>query len=384
MLTKSLSLLALTAVLAACGASPQATLTPAPDTTDEALMAGVPQAAQQDLGLLMHQMGDLSDLSSAGSPLGSQSAAPKRTLFLRGRENFARQEYTVPAYRGVSGGKPYWFVVTEASDPNVARLLGVNYAPLLKNAIGTQATEKASFSRGSLQVPATVDFSPKNVVVPGPTLFPPTTAQPGSVGQTGYSPLLELPGGIVLNASHIANGSGLHDKVVSLRPEDHRVTLKETLGYLDGKNVRYFSMEASNGLPAALEDTTLAPALDSLPGLADDAAVTARSPLAIFINGQTGQNNPERQGLYSALSGEGSPLNIIGSGPTEATYSPFWNLHVTQWTDAAVKAGLNLHQDTFETVAQLAADGTVTGPGGAAWGPNGLVVNCSVVSIDVP
>ncbi|WP_424950214.1 hypothetical protein [Deinococcus sp.] len=383
MLTRSLPLLALTVVLAACGAAQQATA-PAQPSTDEALMASVPQAAQQDVGLLMHQTGDLSDLSSASSQLGAQSAASRRTIFLRGRENLDKQEFTVPAYQGISGGKPYWFVITEASDPYVAQLLGVNYAPLLKNAIGTKATEKASFSYGFLQVPATVDFSPKNVVVPGPTLFPPTTAQPGSVGQAGYSPLLELPGGVVLNASHIGNASGLHDKVVSFWPEAHRVTLKETLGYLDGKNVRYFSMEASNSLPAALEDTTLAPALDSLPALADDAAVTARSPLAIFINGQTGRNNPERQGLFSALSGEGGPQNVIGSGPSEATYSPFWNLHVTQWTDAAVKAGLNVHQDTFETVAQLAADGTVTGPGGAAWGPNGLVVNCSVVSIDAP
>ncbi|WP_425147100.1 hypothetical protein [Deinococcus sp.] len=380
MLSKSLPLLALTVVLAACGASQQTTLAPVQATTDEALMAGVPQSAQQNLSLLMQQSGDLSDLSSASV----QSAAPKRLIFLRGRENLDKQEFTVPAYQGISGGKPYWFVITEASDPNVAKLLGVNYAPLLKNAVGTAAVEKANFSHGYLQVPATVDFSPKEVVTPGPNLFPPTTAQPGSVGQAGYSPLLELPGGIVLNASHIANGSGLHDKVVSFRPESHRVTLKETLGYLDGKNVRYYSLEASNSLPAALEDVTLAPALDSLPGLADSAPVTARSPLAIFINGQTGKTNPERQGLDSALLGEGSPLNVIGSGPTEATYSPFWNLHVTQWTDAAVKAGLNVHQDTFETVGALAAAGKVIGPGGAAWGPNGLVVNCPVVSIDAP
>ena len=52
-----------------------------------------------------------------------------------------------------------------------------------------------TFSRdGLLEFPASVDFAPERVVIPDPdTGFPPRAAMPGSVGEPGYSPLVELP-----------------------------------------------------------------------------------------------------------------------------------------------------------------------------------------------
>ncbi|MDQ3349262.1 MAG: hypothetical protein M3545_15015 [Acidobacteriota bacterium] len=54
-------------------------------------------------------------------------------------------------------------------------------------------------------------------------------------------------------------------------------------------------------------------------------------------------NNPERQGLQSALLGEGDPLNVTQEEPGfedgVVLYSPMWDIHLVVWTDAAIAAG---------------------------------------------
>ncbi|CAN5134499.1 hypothetical protein BH09ACT13_BH09ACT13_15380 [soil metagenome] len=40
------------------------------------------------------------------------------------------------------------------------------------------------------------------------------------------------------------------------------------------------------------------------------------------MNGARGKTNPQRQGLQSAVLGEGSPLNITQSLPGAPNYSP--------------------------------------------------------------
>ncbi|WP_295823162.1 hypothetical protein [uncultured Deinococcus sp.] len=331
-------------------------------------------------------MTEITALAAQAGPtddLGAQSltaqSGDRRVVFLRGREHPELDQITLPLYEGRSGGQSFGFVVTEASDRDVARILGVNYAPNLARAAGTAATQKATLRGGRLSVNATVDFRPDRVVTPGPGGFSPAALQPGEVGQAGYSPLIELPGGIVLNASHVSNGSGQHTKVVSVNAARHRVTLQETEGFYDGNEVYYVSLDASASDAAALEGVTLAPALDAAPGL-NGGGQTARSGLALFINGQTGADNPQRQGLTSALRGEGSPLNVLEEFPRDDEYSPLWNVHVTVWTDAAVAAGMTLRQTDFGEVQALAAAGTVTAPGGGAWGPSGFIVNCPAVS----
>ena len=197
----------------------------------------------------------------------------------------------------------------------------------------------------------------------------------------GYSPLIELPDGTVLNASHVANDSGTHDKVIALDLAKRSVTLQESEGFYEGKVVYYVSFDASHPAVAALEAVTYAPALNAAPGLgSNDRTTSARSGLIPFVNGQTGADNLERQGLNSALLGEGDPLNIVQSAPNSDRYSPLWDVYMARWSDAAVAAGNNVRQEDFDDVVKLAADGAITQPDGAPWRANGIIVNCPLIS----
>ena len=62
----------------------------------------------------------------------------------------------------------------------------------------------------------------------------------------------------------------------------------------------------------------------------------------ITANGPTGVDNPQRQGLNSAVMGEGSPLNVFGGIPTIATdYSPLWDANLGEWTPEAIEMGID-------------------------------------------
>ncbi len=54
--------------------------------------------------------------------------------------------------------------------------------------------------------------------------------------------------------------------------------------------------------------------------------------------------------------------------------------HPAAWSDAAVAVGENVRQTRVADVLDLAADGEITGPGGAVFGAAGFVVNCPIVS----
>lgn len=227
---------------------------------------------------------------------------------------------------------------------------------------------------------ATVDFSPKLIIEPGPNGFPPKRLQPGSVGEANYTPLVQLPGGHVLNASHIANRTGLGDRVVAIDYEARRVTLREVAGFYDDDEVFYVSLEASARDAAALENATFTPNLNAAPRLGSNERNSARSGLVLVINGQTGVDNPNRQGLTSALLGEGGSLNVLQGFPEDQDYSPLWDVYPTVYARRAIARGLNTLQTDFDDVAELAEDGFVTGPEGVRWGPGGFIVNCPAVS----
>jgi hypothetical protein len=103
-----------------------------------------------------------------------------------------------------------------------------------------------------------------------------------------------------------------------------------------------------------------------------------------FTNGQTGTDNPQRQGLSSALLDGLSPLNILHEvperNPGPMPYSPLWEPRLAEWTPAAIAAGRNVRQDDFATVLKLAARGLVTGPGGTPFGASGFDITCPVIS----
>jgi hypothetical protein len=313
-------------------------------------------------------------------------------------ENAGPTTVTYPFYRGTSQGRDVRYVITDASTRSAAEALGVNYVPKLAQAAGTPAVQDSSSDIGSgngIDFPASVDFSPTRILIPSATGFPPLAAQPGAVGDAGYSPLVQVrfrgkP--VVLNAPQIANATGQADKIVSISNNHRTVTYLETDGCYDNESVHYASFDASDPGAATIEDVTYAPALAAAPspGCADAAIVAAncsRESLIAFTNGQTGATNPQRQGLNAAILDGPPPLNILQEIPEQKSqfdYSPMWDVHLETWTPTAVAAGLNLRQTDFSAALDQVTNGNATGfPAGSPFGPSGIVVNCPVVSLDV-
>jgi hypothetical protein len=153
-----------------------------------------------------------------------------------------------------------------------------------------------------------------------------------------------------------------------------------TTGFSFAKPVLYLSTEASVETTAALEGATLAPGLQDIATGHDDSAFSAIERLFLTINGPTGCDNPQRQGLFSALTDGRGPLNVLGGIPTVATdYSPIWDVNVGEWTQRAIERGWRSRViDEFQVLALVEA-GAITGPGGAPYGSGGFVVNCPIV-----
>ena len=296
-------------------------------------------------------------------------AADNGTVFVPSAVEHADHTVTLPLHRGEAAGQPFWYVVLDASTSNVADQFGVNRSNKLAN-VGA-AAQAGHYVNGVLEVGAGVNFGPDRDVAAG---------IPGSVGAPGYSPIVRLPSGAVIDAPQIANATGLHDKVVTISTATGRVTLRETEGRSRGNVVHYVSTDASKAGPAALEGATLASRLDAAPTPGADGTDSARASLAAFTNGQTGADNPQRQGIASALADGLDPLNVLAWEPSQGRYSPLWDVHLTEWTPAAQAAGRNLRQSRFADVEDLARAGLVTAPGGGRWGASDVVVVCPIIS----
>jgi hypothetical protein len=314
-------------------------------------------------------LGALAGAARAGASGGS-------TQFIAGAVVNADDTATFPLLRGTSGGQVVWYVVLDASTSKAADRYGVNRAQKLQNA-GDAAVQKVSVVGGVVDFPATVDFAPQRRVVAGPGGFPPAAADPGAVGNAGYSPLIELPDGTILNAPQIANAGGQADKVVALDTVGRTVRYRLTHGFSRGSAVRYVSTDASAAPVAALENATYAPKLGNAPFAGGDGTDSARATLVAFVNGQVG--TAQRQGLNAALLDGGDPLNVLAWKPNQGRYSPLWDVHPAQWSAAAVAAGANVAQTSVADVQDLVRAGTVTGPGGAPFGPADVVVDCPIV-----
>jgi hypothetical protein len=293
---------------------------------------------------------------------------------------------TLPIYKGVSGDQRVWFILTDTSDLNEAARLGINWSPKLANALGTAAVQHATLSGRELDrtsvvhFPGTIDFSGHRVVLPGPTFFPvlPGT-HAGPLADPYYSPLFSFGNGIVYNGAQIANSTGVHPKVLSLDRADRLATIKMTEGRYLGRQVLYVSTDASDTVVAALENATYAPNLGAAPQRGSDFCSNSASEAIIpIVNGQLGVNNPERQGLQSAVAGEGDPLNIIREEPecsdpsnpdacSALQYSPLWDATPVAWTQAAIDAGQRVRLNSHEEVEQRFQEGELvnanpTGP----------------------
>lgn len=300
---------------------------------------------------------------------------------------------TLPVHQGWVGKRLVWYIVTESSDAADAARRGVSWAPRLAAARGTPAVQRATDSAGGMRYAAGVDFSPERIVRASPeTGFPPTAARPGSVADSGYSPLVELAGGVIVNAPIIADEYHALDRVLALDPQRARVTLRITRGYAEGRHAWYISTDASDAMVAALEGATWAPALASAPRAASTADGSARSTLVAVANGVTDRESPDRQGMQSALKDNLSPLNILEGAPgvpaPATSYSPLWDLHLVMWTPDAVASGARGKLLTLQEVRAAAERGLIVsampGVANAAVGglaAVGVVINCPIMAM---
>lgn len=316
---------------------------------------------------------------------GTGNRKGHRLLLKSAVENGDYTEVTLPIFEGRRNGEPVWFVVTESSDRADAEQRGVHWSPKMANGKGTLAVQKVGLIDGRVHFLGSVDFAPERVVTPSATGFPPKEAKPGAIGEALYTPLIELPNGVVLNAPQIKNKSGHHDRLIRIDLEKRVATFRMTDGFFEGRRVHYTSFNASDPAVAAIEAANYTPNLKALPNKGSNAPSSALTGLAPIVNGPTGKMNPQRQGLSSALLGEGDPLNIveeIPAGDRATAYSPMWDVYASVWTQSPMPVGNSLLQSDFNTVAKLGLAGRISGPEGKPWGPIGVVVNCPIISIE--
>jgi hypothetical protein len=337
----------------------------------------------------------------APSTVQKELVGPQQ-LLRSGSVDMNESTITLPLYQGHIRGsnETVWYILTDTTDKGNADALGLNWSPKLAySAPGARVA--TLLQNATLEFHSgTVDFSPEHRVIPGsdPTNpFPPSETQPGAIGDSDYSPLvlIENSGGHIYNAPIVAFGvdaseinfcegnpdfSLVHDKVVSICPDEGTATIELTSGFSFARPVLYLSTEASVPIAAALERATLAPKLVNIATGRDDSAFSAVERIFVFANGPTGQGNPQRQGLNSALMDEGSPLNVLGGIPTIATdYSPLWDINLGVWTEEAVNNGYRSRLTEEFAILGFVEQGWITGLGGGEYGSVGMVVNCPIV-----
>ena len=394
-------------------------------------------------------------LASQASGEPSDPAAQKATDVGPARGDLSRTKFTVastvkidldnqvarlPLHRGEFQGRSIWYILTDASEQGPADRLGLNFAPKLGNAgigcptciqdVTLTSPEKNAFGEGTVRFKGVPDFSPTRVLTPGPTGFPPAAAVPGATGDANYSPFIRIAGSnTVYNAPIVAVGddpfdvvhhSNTADRVLAVHPAEPStgpaqfhgasVDLLFIRGFDSGKPIVYLSTESDDAPTAVLERATFVPALAKAPFVGgDDFLGSTRERIFPFVNGQTGANNKQAQGLahlildghaaedaslqnralIDALRQGGDALNVQGDFPTleqdnrRASYSPLWETQFGEWTQKAVREGLNTRQtDEFQilNLAKTRPD-LLTAPGGAPYGSvMKALINCPVIA----
>ena len=316
---------------------------------------------------------------------------------------YRKATVTLPLYRGLGpDGQDEFYVLTEASDFDVAKRLGINYAPKLAWARGSAGAQPVTIDDGVIHFVGAVDFSPTYKVVPGdpPLYFPPKVANPGGVADAKWSSIVVLPSGLVLNAQIVHNTSGSHTRLVSIDLDHRTVTMKILDGEQGGKQYFYHMVtDASAAVPAVLEKGVYAPTLAKIPAFGESLP-TEHSALLGFspvLNGRTDKGSGQDQGFSTALANGGiDPINVFPIGPDNNNssknnnYSPLWDAHVSMWTDKAIREHKVHRISSIPEQRELIAEGYLTsaminppGPGNDYVGglrPTQAIINCPVVA----
>ncbi|MEO7909847.1 MAG: hypothetical protein ABIV47_09375 [Roseiflexaceae bacterium] len=344
------------------------------------------------------------------------------------RVDLTKNIATVPLHKGTYNGSTVWYVLMDVSDANLARDLGLNFAPRLINAdngcpacVQTVQSADQVLGRAEVAFAGTVDFSPSRVLMPSATGFPPLMAAPGSLAGRGYSDLVRVAGSsVVYNAPIIATGDGPFDvtthtdtldRVIAIDTQAMTVDLQFIRAFSHGKDIFYFTFSSTAALSATLERGTFVPAMATLPFANDDQnPAGARCAIFTFANGKRGATSPPAQGLMhvildnpagdlslennallESLARGGDAHNVLGCFPTlrdqhlRELYSPLWDLNIAVWSPDAVASGQNTTQTDANQIRQLAARGIVTSPGGGLLGSSNFTVNCPTLGFaDTP
>src|ERR1041384_3400549 len=135
----------------------------------------------------------------AQSPTSSASSAANITkLFLTsGQVDLAREVVRLPLHRGrLSSGETVWFVLTDVSDFDTSRKMGLTWAPSLSKAKDLASTRAAEMDESDNFTfkSGRGDFSPTQTLVAGkaPNFFPPRMARGGAIGDAHFSPLVRV------------------------------------------------------------------------------------------------------------------------------------------------------------------------------------------------
>ncbi len=309
---------------------------------------------------------------------------------------------TLPLFRGLSPrSEPVYYIITDASDFDVARKMGINYSPKMRHAVG-EGAQQVTLNDGVMRFLGNVDFTPEHLVIPGSATapFPPRVAKAGAVGDAEWSSMAVLPSGIVLNAQIVHNASGTHDRVKSIDLEKRTVTLSLLDGFQGGKQYYYHLVtDVSEELPAALENGVHTPRLAKVMGYgqsrpSDRSALLGFSPV---VNGITDTKTRKDQGFAASIANGGiDPINVFPIDPDNENrsqsnnYSPLWDAHVSMWTEAARTGGKVRRITSFADLSGLVRSGMVTdasinppGPANsfvAGLRPTRAIINCPVIA----
>ena len=310
-----------------------------------------------------------------------------------------------------------YYVITEASDRGLARMLGVIFAPRMASSIGSGGEQSSEWTDdGRLVFEGSVDFSPTRSLIASPADgllmgFPPSEVNPGAIADANWSSYVVLPGtDVVINAQLVANSTGIHDRIPNpngnsqadeddlnnpnLAIDQASVVMQLLDGWQDGRNY-YFHIvtDTSDPGPATIELGVYAPRLAQLPtfGLFPGGSMLPFSPTANGILPEA--NNPNGfQGLNTASLSErqvNDPTNTFPIDPRDPAYAPMWDAHITEFT---VPADERVILTSFDVINDLLEDGTlIPFRGNANRSPlsnslsdlltaTGAIINCPVIT----